>query len=255
VRGRLVPQNANDEPAGLLLARVGTERARLAAAGKILGASPLPAVPETERPFDVPGAWEWSRLGFITDIGGGVTKGRKLAGQTVRPFPYLRVANVQAGHLDLRTVKTIEIPPAELPRYRLVSGDLLLTEGGDWDKLGRSAIWHGEIADCIHQNHVFRARSLRPGDVLPRWLNVFTNAPDGRGYFQACSKQTTNLASINKTQLTLCPVPLPPASEQRRILERVDRLLALLDRLEARLSAARTGHAAFADAAVHHLGA
>src|SRR5262245_18301041 len=129
-------------------------------------------------------------------------------------------------------MKTIYIPEDEVPRYVLRPGDVLMTEGGDWDKLGRAAIWLGEIAQCIHQNHVFRVRSPLPEKLHPRWVVTYTNSLLGRSYFENASKQTTNLASINMTQLRGCPLPLPPLAEQHRIVAKVDELMALCDQLE-----------------------
>ena len=246
VQGKLVRQAPEDEPASRMLTAASSEGDRRAR-------SLLEAVGAEETPFPPPGGWAWARFAAIADIAGGVTKGRKLAGRELIQVPYLRVANVQAGYLDLKQIKEIEIPIDELDRYELRSGDVLLTEGGDWDKLGRSAVWQGEIAPCIHQNHVFRARP-RSGDLQSVWLSRYTNSPLGRAYFQSCAKQTTNLASINMTQLRACPVPIPPAREQVRILKRVDQLMALCDDLEARLQSQETTSTQLAAAAVPHPG-
>lgn len=194
-----------------------------------------------------PSRWAWVRLGNIADVVGGVTKGRDLRGRSVKSYPYLRVANVQRGFLDLGHMKEIDIPEEELGRYRLLPGDILFTEGGDWDKLGRSAVWRGEIEPCIHQNHVFRARLLLP-ELDPAWFSLFANSPLGRRYFENAAKQTTNLASINMTQLRNCPVPLPPLAEQRRIVARIDKLMRLCDDLESGLRHSETTAARLAKA-------
>lgn len=73
-------------------------------------------------------------------------------------WPYLRVANVQAGSLDLAEIKTIHVPYESAARSMLQAGDVLMTEGGDIDKLGRGTLWNGEIAEMLHQNHVFAVR-------------------------------------------------------------------------------------------------
>ena len=91
-------------------------------------------------------------LAELADIGSGITKGRKLNGQATREVRYLAVANVQDRRLDLSYVKTIEATENEISRYRLQKGDLLLTEGGDPDKLGRGTLWASEIVEAIHQN-------------------------------------------------------------------------------------------------------
>ena len=189
VRGKLVPQDANDEPASELLKRIQTEKAKLiksprnppfAKGGKTTDASITPpfakgvvgGITEDEMPFELPSGWEWVRLGVALEITGGVTLGRKLTGADLVELPYLRVANVQRGHVILDSIKTVEIRKSELPRYQLLKDDLLVTEGGDWDKVGRTAIWRSEIEICLHQNHIFRMRGYsgpRISDSELRW--------------------------------------------------------------------------------------
>lgn len=189
---------------------------------------------ETMRVKGIPRSWSCTRFGLLADVASGLTKGRKLAGRKILYLPYLRVANVQRGWLDLGVVKDIEVAEDEVSRYVLEVGDVLLTEGGDADKLGRSAIWRAELPLSLHQNHVFRARP----SVLVRseWLSTFTNSPVGRTYFLSAAKQTTNLASINMTQLRNCPVPLPSLREQDRILNKVQQFMSLCDDLDAKLA-------------------
>lgn len=107
-----------------------------------------------------------------------------------------------------------------------MAGDVLFNEGGDRDKLGRGWIWRGQLPECIHQNHVFRAR-LRTPDVFPEYLSWYGNS-GGQKYFFEQGKQTTNLASINLTKLKRLPVPLPPLMEQKRIVAEVQRCSQLL---------------------------
>lgn len=245
VQGRLVEQDPQDEPASALLERIRVEKARLVKEGKLKKSEPL--APITAQESDDLRGWALERFGEIADIVSGVTKGRALTGRDVRQLPYLRVANVQRGYLDLTVVKEIEVPVNEIEKYRLLPNDLLLTEGGDWDKLGRTALWNGELCDCIHQNHVFRAR-LFTDDILPSWVMMFTNSSLGRAYFESSSKQTTNLASINMNQLRNCPLPLPPLAEQRRIVARVEQQMVLCDALEARLREERAAAEQLAEA-------
>jgi len=158
---------------------------------------------------------------------------------------------VQRGYLDLDVVKDMEIRIDELERYRLRKGDVLMTEGGDWDKLGRAAIWNEEIPTCIHQNHIYRIRPADTRQLLPTWIMLFANSPQGRSYFEDASKQTTNLASINLTQLRSCPLPVPPVAEQHRIVAKVDELMAVCDRLEAQLSSAQLARGRLLEAVLH----
>jgi type I restriction enzyme S subunit len=160
------------------------------------------------------------------EIVSGVAKGQKYGNSKTLEAPYLRVANVQDGYLDLTEIKTIRVPPGEIESLRLQAGDIVMTEGGDFDKLGRGAIWPGGIVDCIHQNHVFRVRLDRPV-LIPRFFAEFLRSTFAKSYFLRCSKQTTNLASINMTQLRGTPTPVPPLPLQ----EKFEALVAQVDRL------------------------
>jgi type I restriction enzyme S subunit len=160
-------------------------------------------------------AWPKVPLASVATIQTGVAKGAKLNGTPVL-MPYLRVANVQSGSLDLTEIKRIEVDRSDVARYSLRAGDVLMTEGGDFDKLGRGTIWNGEIEPCLHQNHVFAVRCDRE-QVLAEWLSWVSGSHYGRRYFTLCSKQSTNLASINSTQLKAFPFPLPSLRQQQKI--------------------------------------
>lgn len=162
------------------------------------------------------GGWGRGTLETVATVAAGVTLGSEPVGDGTVELPYLRVANVLDGRIDTLEVKTVRILQTQYARFALRKGDLLLTEGGDLDKLGRGAVWDGRIDECLHQNHVFRVRC---GDqMLPDFLALYTSSPEGRAYFQSVGKQTTNLASINSTQVKKMPVPVPPVDEQERLL-------------------------------------
>ena len=182
--------------------------------------------------------WPTKSLAEVAEVRSGVTLGRRLIGPTVR-LPYLRVANVQDGHLDLAQIKYIEVLETEADKWKLRRGDLLLTEGGDWDKLGRGTVWREEIQDCIHQNHIFRVR-LQSDELVPEFVAKLISSPVGKAYFQEASKQTTNLASINQRQLKAFKVFQPPLLEQHRIVAEMNALqseITALKRLQEETSA------------------
>jgi type I restriction enzyme, S subunit len=191
-----------------------------------------------KRHVNFPQNWTIAAFDDCAVIIGGVTKGRDLRGKDVVTCPYLGVANVQRGYFNLTEVKQIQIAKDELPKYRVREGDLLITEGGDWDKVGRTAIWRGGIENCLHQNHVFKAR-VPSGDLLNEWIELVFNSSVGRDYFARASKQTTNLASINMTQLRSFPVPVPPLPEQQSILEKIQNLTVLSAAWQNRVSQKR----------------
>jgi type I restriction enzyme, S subunit len=172
-------------------------------------------------PISNPRNWPTNnRLGDVAEIVSGITKGRKLNGAKTRPVPYLAVSNVQDRVLALEVVKVIEATDNEIERYRLRKNDLVLTEGGDPDKLGRGTLWQGEIADCIHQNHIFRVR-LNEAMVDPVFITWLVGGPRGKAYFLRSAKQTTGIASINMTQLREFPLMVPPLNLQREFAVRV----------------------------------
>jgi len=191
---------------------------------------------DTIRDYTFPASWSARRLSDIATISGGVTKDSKKQSADFTEMPYLRVANVQRGHLDLREVKTIRVPPDRVEELLLRVGDILFNEGGDIDKLGRGCVWNGELPACVFQNHVFRARLLDRA-FEPRYFSWYGNSR-GYQYFLARGKQTTNLASINKSVLSALPVAIPSAQEQAEIVRRVQDLFLLADRLEGKAAAA-----------------
>ncbi|MEY0154520.1 restriction endonuclease subunit S [Providencia rettgeri] len=248
VMGKLVPQDPNDEPASELLRRIEQEKAQLVKDGKIKKQKPLPPISDEEKPFELPQGWEWCRFDDIVDIQSGITKGRKLHGRTLTSVPYLSVVNVQRGYIDLGIIKKTEIPIEELEKYKVCNNDLLITEGGDWDKVGRTAIWIGNnIPYMAHQNHVFKARTLLQEQSVT-WLSNFLNGPFAREYFSGSSKQTTNLASINKTQLRGCLIAIPPKAEKEKIVTKLNDLSIICDTLKSHLQSAQKNQLHLANA-------
>ncbi|OYQ62803.1 hypothetical protein B9G53_20440 [Pseudanabaena sp. SR411] len=183
--------------------------------------------------FRIPSDWKIYKLSDIAEVQTGIAK--NASNEFIDPveLPYLRVANVQFGYLDLSQIKTIKIEREKLQKYLLQYGDVLLTEGGDADKLGRGTIWQGELSECLHQNHVFAVRP-NPRKVLSKYLGWLTESTLGRKYFQLASKQTTNLASINSTQLKNFVIAIPSIAEQQSIINIISTLenaIALTEKL------------------------
>jgi type I restriction enzyme S subunit len=182
-------------------------------------------------PATNPKGWPVFPLSAVADVISGVAKGRDLSADESVELPYMRVANVKDGRLDLDEVKTILIKKTEVEKLRIVPGDLLMTEGGDPDKLGRAALWCGEIDLCVHQNHIFKVRSHRDR-LVPEYLRSLVGSAYGKAYFLSVAKKTTGIASINKTQLSAFPVLLPPLAAQENFrlqVEAVEGVGALQD--------------------------
>lgn len=188
----------------------------------------------------IPSHWLLKKLKYVSHLQTGVTLGKKYDDErrvTLVTRPYLRVANVQDGWLDLDEITEVSVPPDAVPRYELQAGDVLMTEGGDFDKLGRGYVWEGQIPGCLHQNHIF---ALRPQKRFldSHLLAALMSSHHGRNYFTKTSQQTTNLASTNSTKLGEFPLPLPPLDEQRRIVQFIVEFGERLDRLSREVSTA-----------------
>jgi type I restriction enzyme, S subunit len=177
---------------------------------------------------DVPEHWAVVRLKDVAVVQTGLTLGKNYRGVTTEARPYLRVANVQHGRVDLKHVKHIDVPSHEAEGSTLKAGDVLMTEGGDIDKLGRGCVWRDEILGCLHQNHVFAVR-CRQEVLVPEFLVGLMISQHGRAYFQLTAKQTTNLASTNSTTIRAFPVMLPPVAEQGAILKEMAGQTSSLD--------------------------
>ena len=179
---------------------------------------------------EVPAHWEVKPLKSVAGLQTGLTLGKTYHGEATTTRPYLRVANVQDGYFALDDIAEVELPVRDVGRYELRGGDVLITEGGDFDKLGRGYVWEEQIPRCLHQNHIFAVRPLQ-GVLRSHFLAFTMSSGYGRAYFTATSKQSTNLASTNSTKLRNFPVPVPAPDEQDEIIRWIDRETAKLDAL------------------------
>jgi restriction endonuclease S subunit len=176
--------------------------------------------------------WHVGVLGKYADVQGGVQVSAKRANLPVE-LPYLRVANVMRGTLSLSEIKTIRVTPAEAQRTKLVRGDVLVVEGhGNPNEIGRAAIWDDSIPDCIHQNHLIRARPDR-GWLMPEYLETFLNSDVGRRILIQNGKTTSGLNTISTRNVKDVRIPLPPMSLQDAFAGHVQRLESLVCHLDA----------------------
>ncbi|MCX6877234.1 MAG: hypothetical protein NTW21_26000 [Verrucomicrobia bacterium] len=195
-----------------------------------------PTALDTAKLFPLPAGWTWMTLDALAEIKGGITKDQNRKHTApARSVPYLRVANVQWGYIELTEVKEIVTTEDEIQELALKPGDILFNEGGDRDKLGRGWVWNGELPECIHQNRVFRTR-LYVAALSPKLVSWYANT-FGQQFFFDEGKHTTNLASISMSKLKGLPVPIPPPAEQTRIVAEVARRLSVVEELEAVVSA------------------
>ena len=224
VQGRLVCQLKTDEPAAEALKRISRERVRLIEQGQACKAKDVTPIAPKECPFEsIPESWEWVRATEIYDVSGGITKNAQRK-PVENHYPYLRVANVQRGRLDLSAIERFELFNGELDRWRLHPNDLLVVEGnGSEHEIGRCAVWHGEIPDCVHQNHLIRLRPIAH-DGHDFTLRFF-NSPSGMDEMKKRAITTSGLYSLSVGKIRDLVIPMPPIEEQLRIVERLKTLL------------------------------
>lgn len=198
---------------------------------------------------NIPLGWRLVCLKRIAEIRGGLTLGKQYEGALIER-PYLRVGNVQDGHLDLADVSVIELPASVATGVELRLDDVLMTEGGDLDKLGRGHLWRGEIPGCLHQNHIFAVRCFRH-KLKPMFLAHVTASQYGRDYFKATGKQTTNLACTNATKVGEFAIPLPSLPEQEAICAHLDAKLGEVKRIVAGIQAQIATLTAYRKSLIH----
>ncbi len=170
--------------------------------------------------------WSMSTIGDLAEVQGGlqVTSARKNLPVEV---PYLRVANVYRGVLNLSEIKTIRATPTEIQRTTLVNNDLLVVEGhGNPNEIGRAALWNGEIEQCVHQNHLIRAR-FDCTKVEPVFASEYVNSPGGRQHLLRAGKSTSGLNTISVSNVRETPIALPPLPLQQTFATRIASIEAL----------------------------
>lgn len=183
----------------------------------------------------VPAGVPTTRLGFMATIQSGLTvDAQRDAGTDAVARPYLRVANVHSDSLALDSVTEITVPRVLAERCTLRFGDVLMTEGGDLDKLGRGTMWRDELPGALHQNHVFAVRP-DPRRLNAEYLALLTRTSHARSYFERTGTKTTNLASTNSEKILSLPVPALGIDAQgalvREVVKRMERMSALRSRI------------------------
>lgn len=189
--------------------------------------------PREDAESDLPASWRWVPLRDLADVRGGIQKQPKRAPKH-HAYPYLRVANVLRGKLDLSEIHQFELFNDELNTYRLVRGDLLVVEGnGSSNEIGRAALWDGTIENCVHQNHIIR---VRPFAVASEYLNLYWNSPIAAAAIADLAVTTAGLYSLSTGKIASVPIALPPSSEQSAIVSIVNRLWSVADNVEGEIA-------------------
>jgi type I restriction enzyme S subunit len=174
---------------------------------------------------ELPPGWCWATVGELGEVRLGRQRSPKNRSEQ-HPTKYIRAANITWAGLDLSDVLDMEFKPAELGAYRLLPGDVLLSEAsGSPGEVGKPAIWRGEIEDCCFQNTVIR---FRPKAMPPEFPFVVFCHFARNGIFSRAGKGV-GIHHLSADRFTSLAIPLAPLNEQRRIVEKIDELLSDLD--------------------------
>ena len=244
VRGKLVPQDPNDEPASELLKRIQAEKAKLVTEGRIKKDKPLPEIGEEEKAFELPVGWEWTYLGtLVSNMDAGWSPAcHDHASPTNEIWGVLRTTAVQA--ITYLEYENKELPQhlTPKPEYEVRAGDILITRAGPKNRVGISCLVQQTRPHLMISDKIIRFHLL--GDMpFDRYVSLCLNAGETAQYLEAAkSGMAESQMNISQVKLRRAPIPLPPASEQHRIVAKVDELMAFCDRLEAQQTDAASAH-------------
>ena len=243
IRGKLVPQDPNDEPASVLLERIRAEKEELIKQGKIKRDKKESGIfkgddnsyyrltsdnkrYDVSAPFDLPDCWEWTTFPTVAHVELGKTLDK--VKNTGTYYPYLRSVNVQWGYVDLSDVKEMKFEPEEIERYTIKKNDLLICEGGD---VGRCCVWN-KNESILYQNAIHRVRFYN--SINCNFYMYFMMYLEAKGTLKRISNGVT-IKHLTNTVLSNITIPLPPLAEQERIVNAVETLFAQIDKISEQI--------------------
>lgn len=168
-------------------------------------------------------SWKTRELAECFEIVSGIQKTPARSPKD-NPVPYLTVANVYRGRIDLSDIRYFEVTSKEIEKLKLQDKDILIVEGnGSGNEIGRCAIWHNELPLCIHQNHIIRMRR-KTADILPEYALHYLNSEAGKSIMRERSKTTAGLFNLSAGKIKTIPLPMASLDEQSEIIHLIDSL-------------------------------
>ena len=226
IQGKLVEQRAEEGTGEELYQQIQAEKQQLIEEKKIKKEKPLAEISEDEIPFDIPGSWKWARVGeiFAHNTGKAMNSTAKKVDKPGSVKRFITTSNLYWNSFDFSSVKEMFFSDDELERCTVTKGDLLMCEGGAY--YGRTAIWNYDYDICF-QNHVHR---LRPYKAVE--LRFFYHLFYFYKSMNMMNAKGTAMPGLSSQTLHQMVVPLPPLSEQKRIVAKIEELLPLCERLK-----------------------
>ena len=251
VQGKLVPQDPKDEPADDLLVRIGKQRMAIAKEQGVLPPKNIPDLSQEDGPHDIPDSWLWNRIGHIALVVDYGTSQK--SDNDSSKVPVYRMGNISGGRLHDHNFKYVSASIKDLPTLYLKTDDILFNRTNSYELVGKVGIFTGGNDTATFASYLIRIR-LPSTLLFPPFFSMAMNAP----YFRQSQIepeviQQCGQANFNGTKLSSTLVPIPPLAEQRRIVAKVDELMALVDALETQLATARSSATQLLQAAVAEL--
>jgi type I restriction enzyme S subunit len=245
VMGKLVPQDPRDEPASILLEKIKAEKEQLIKEGKIKRQDPLPLIAENEMPYELPEGWKWVKLAHISNnIHYGYTASADLK---INKIKFLRISDIQNNTVNWNTVPGCKINASDLKSYELHNGDLLIARTGG--TIGKSYLVEDLKLCSAFASYLIRI--IPSSFIYPKYLKYFSGSLlYWKQLYARCTG--TGQPNVNGVSLSNLILPISPLNEQKRIVEKVERLLGFCDRLEENLKNAEIKSAKLFDASINH---
>lgn len=251
VQGKLVAQDHNDKAADELIANIERERVQLAKEQDVRIPKNIPPLNIDDHPHEIPNSWRWSRIGHIALVIDYGTSEK--AGSDSSKVPVYRMGNIVHGRLIDENLKYVDATIDDLPGLYLKTSDILFNRTNSYELVGKTCIYMGPNDKATFASYLIRIR-LPKTMLFPSFFSVAMNAPYYRQtQIEPEIVQQCGQANFNGTKLAATLVPVPPLAEQRRIVAKVDELMALVDQLESQLGRAKADSTTLLNAAIHEL--
>jgi len=246
VMGKLVPQDPNDEPASELLKRIEQEKAQLVKKGKIKKQKPLPPVSDEEKPFELPEGWEWTTIqGLQPEFQNGLSSRGNSSGIS---HTVIRLADIKNWQVSFAETRELKITEVELKKYKISQNDILIVRvNGSADIVGRFILYDGKDNAC-YCDHFIRLRIPFFQVVSEAYLTLVSKSSLVRERISKLFITTAGQKTVNQTHINSLFFPLPPYTEQIRIVNKVNKLSVICDHLKSRLQCAQQTQLHLADA-------
>lgn len=239
VRGKLVPQNTNDEPAMRVLERIDALPKRVMRT-RATDEEEGNESSNLEPLFEIPSTWKWTqfrRLPLLASV--GIDRGRSMQGPD-KAVGYFKMNNIKnSGGFDLNDLARIDAAADEIEAFTLADGDFLFNTRNSKELVGKTCVFRTSSDDpVVYNNNILRVKFIE--GFSPDFIDYWFRSPEGRAELEKLKSSTTNVCAIYQGKLSGFPCVVPPLAEQRRIVEKVEQLMTMVDALETQLDASRT---------------